>query len=84
MVENIDQEAARLTFALIELDMNYAREILPDASNDEVLLCSLHKDRYEHVNIPPELRHASRAWLQERGFHRYKQLPWPAEGELPE
>lgn len=80
---NIEQEFARLLFALIELDMKYADEMLPEISC-EARLVAMHKARYEHINVPAELRHASRAWLEQKGFNRFRQLPWPPAGELPE
>ena len=81
---NFEQEYARLLFALIELDMEYARETIPEASSDEVRLVAMHKARYEHTDVPAEYRHASRAWLEKFGFNRHKQQPWPPVGELPE
>lgn len=81
---NLEQEAQRLFFALIELDMDYAREKLPDLSCDLARLVAMHKARYEHTVIPAQYRHASRVWLQQHGYNRFKQLPWPPAGELPE
>jgi hypothetical protein len=69
--------------ALTELDMDYARRTLPQASCDEVLLMSLHKARYECSAIAAELRHASRAWLWDRGLKRFDMSPLLPEGELP-
>jgi len=70
--------------ALIELDMEYARMVLPGLSSDEVRLAAMHKARYEILSMPPELRHESRAWLEKFGFTRWRQIPWPPAGELPE
>jgi hypothetical protein len=80
---NPEQESVRLFYALIELDMNYVREMVPEMTNDAARLVCLHKARYEHTGVPAEYRHASRAWLEQNGFSRYKQLPWPPAGELP-
>jgi hypothetical protein len=69
--------------ALRELDLGFARAVWPEASGDEVRIMALHKARYECVDIEAELRHQSRAWLQERGHGRFKLLPWPDDGSLP-
>ena len=73
----------RMDRALEILDMGYAREMMPMVSSDEVRLVAMHKARYERTSISPELRQESRAWLEKFGFQRYRQLPWPPEGELP-
>ena len=70
--------------AISTLDMTYARRMMASASDDEVRLLAMHKARYEATRIAPELRHASRAWLEERGFTRFYDLPWPTDGSLPE
>ena len=44
---------------------------------------AFHKMRYEARHIPAEKRHASRVWLETRGFSRWHKLPWPPVGELP-
>ena len=69
--------------ALIEMDMNYLRRMLPAASNDEVRIMSAHKARYECTTLPNEVRHASRAWLAERGLKRVDLSDLLPEGELP-
>ena len=69
--------------AIRDLDLEYMRKEMPRASSDEVLLMALHKARYEAVEIEPALRHASRAWLEERGLSRYMSIPWPTDGSLP-
>ena len=83
MWEN-NEELDSMYRALMHLDMEYAREMIPEASSDEVRLVAMHKARYELVTMPPELRHESRAWLEKFGFNRHKQQPWPPVGELPE
>lgn len=71
--------------ALRTLDMDYARRVLPQASSDEVRLLAMHKARYECKTIGPEYRHASGAWLRERGFGRgIPGEPLLPEGELPQ
>jgi hypothetical protein len=69
--------------ALIELDMDYARLMLPKASSDEVRLIALHKARYNCTAIPAEYRHASRKWLAERGYQGMAGQELLPEGELP-
>lgn len=70
---------ARRDKALAELDMEWAREQMLTASSDEVRLISMHKARYEAVNIEPALRLESKAWLQERGYGRLYGLPFTEE-----
>lgn len=67
--------------ALIALDLEYARGLMP-ATTDEVRLVAMHKARYEVASIPRELRHASGAWLRERCYGRMCG-PLLPEGELP-
>ena len=69
---------------LTELDLKAARKIFPEASSDHVLLMSLHKARYESLLVAGDLRHASRAWLEDHGYGRYTGMPWPPDGKLPE
>lgn len=73
--------------ALRRLDLSWAHEQIPEGGprpSNEALLIGMHKARYECVEIEAELRHASRAWLEARGFGRRSALPWPPAGELPE
>lgn len=49
----------------------------------EVRLMALHKARYECTNMEPELRHASRHWLQERGLRRLFNLEFSDDNSLP-
>lgn len=79
-VEDFVRERNR---ALTELDMDYARRMLPDASNDEVRMIAMHKARYDCTQIANDLRHASGAWLRERGYKRLGGIPLLPEGELP-
>jgi len=69
--------------ALCELDMVYARDLLPSASCDYSRLASLHKARYECVEIPRELRHESGLWLKENNFKRMTGEEILPEGVLP-
>lgn len=69
--------------AFRELDMGFARAAFPNASSDEVLLMAMHKARYECLDMEDALRHESRAWLEERGYERFKGQPWPTDGSLP-
>ena len=46
-------------------------------------LNALHKVRYEHADVPAEMRHASRDWLQAHGHDRIHGLQWPPLGTLP-
>lgn len=75
----------RRDLALTNLDLAYARAVCPPGCtvSDHALLVGLHKARYECTTVSDHLRHASRAWLEERSYQRYRGLPWPPEGELP-
>lgn len=66
------------------LDIAGAHELLGGKGGDEILLLSIHKARYECCDISPELRQISRKWLEERGYKRMFQEPFPADGSLPE
>lgn len=65
--------------ALIELDTEWARKYfgLTAFNDDETCLVILHKARYETQSIAPELRKASRQWLEEHNYHRFFGMPWP-------
>lgn len=82
-----DEEIGRFrearNHALRELNLDYARAVIPHASDEQVLLIALHKARYECKDIEPEYRHASGRWLRERGYGRLRG-PLLPEGELPE
>ena len=69
--------------ALANLDMEYARRVIPMATSDEVRLIAMHKARYEITSLPAELRHESANWLRERGYKRGTGDPLLPEGRLP-
>lgn len=69
--------------ALANLDMEYARRMIPLASSDDVRLVALHKARYDCTQIASELRHESGAWLRKQGLSRVTGEPLLPEGELP-
>ncbi len=73
----------RRNAALATLDMEYAREILPNASSDEVRLMAMHKARYECTAIMPALRHESEDWLRQHGCTRLNGGPLLPYLELP-
>ena len=69
--------------ALVSLDIDYARRMLPNATSDQVLLAAMHKARYECTVIASELRHSSGHWLRERGMGRMTGGDLLPEGCLP-
>jgi hypothetical protein len=77
-----DWRAERNT-ALLNLDMAYARRILPHG-DDETRLAGLHKARYECVDMPDEARVESRQWLEKHGYARLGGMSWSTDGKLPE
>lgn len=81
--DSVENFLAKRNKALIDLDLEYARKMIPGARDDDVLLMSMHKARYSVTTIPAELRHASGAWLRERGLGAMSG-PLLPEGELPE
>ncbi len=80
---SLEEFLARRNKALVELDESYVAATVPKAPS-EMRLMILHKSRYEVITIAPELRHASRKWLTERGYSRMTGTPLLPEGELPE
>jgi len=83
MNDDLQQRLTERNRALMEIDMDYLRRMLPTATNDYVRLLSLHKARYECTAIPVTFRHASRAWLSEQHSCRLDGTPLLPEGELP-
>lgn len=65
-----------------EMDVAAAQKMFPQMDPESVEVM-LHKARYEVVEMGPELRQASRAWLELRGYSRMKMQPWPPAGVLP-
>jgi hypothetical protein len=55
--------------AFANLDIEWARSMLPEGTSDEMLLVSLHKARAECTAMSDELRDESRTWLTARGLH---------------
>lgn len=70
--------------ALMKLDMDWARRMAPNGPDDEYRLIGMHKARYHCVDLPAEFRHASAAWLRERGLKGLRGAPILPEGELPQ
>lgn len=70
--------------ALSELDMEWARRKMPEATNDHIRLLAMHKSRYECLHIDAQLRHDSGKWLKENGYKRMFGMELLPEGELPE
>lgn len=69
---------------LIDLDVVAAAKQMPGVSSLEVVLLALHKARYVCTDIPANLRHASAAYLRERGSTDLYGQPILPEGQLPE
>mgnify|MGYP003693772219 CR=1 FL=1 len=67
--------------ALVRMDLEWAKKMLPDASSDAMREMAMHKARYEAMDISAELRQASREWLEVHGFKRLGGMPWPDESE---
>ena len=68
--------------ALASLDMEWARKMMPQATNDFVRLLAMHTARVECTALSDELRWDSVQWLRERGSKRLNGLDLP-EKELP-
>lgn len=69
---------------LRDLDMEYARQQMPAASNDHVRLIAMHKARYECTDLEPQYRHTSREWLAGHSYSRLDGSALLPVGELPE
>lgn len=69
--------------ALAALDMEWARQMMPTASNDHVRLTAMHKARYDCTDIADEQRHQSGDWLRQHGYGRRDGTPLMPAGELP-
>lgn len=69
--------------ALAGLDMDWARKMMPTATDDHVRLMAMHKGRVECTDLAPELRHASVEWLRGRGYRRMDGGELPPVGVLP-
>ena len=67
--------------ALIGFDLDYARRMMPEMSEDTRVL-GMHKARYLHPDVPAELRHMSAHFLRS-GKHLSNGLAILPEGELP-
>lgn len=71
------------TEALTAMDMNWARETMPDAMNDNVRLCRMQQLRYEGTDLDNYVRISSYMWLELRGFRRVNGDELLPYGELP-
>lgn len=69
--------------ALLTIDLDWARRAMPWASCDEVRILAMHKARLAPVTMPPELRHASAAFLRAASCAQYDGSLLPPEGQLP-
>lgn len=47
----------------------------------ELALASMHKARYELLEMSDAEREESRVWLRMRGYTRLRNLPWPPMGK---
>jgi len=69
--------------ALVELDIEWARAMMPNARSDAARLIAMHKARMHVPSIDTALRLESVEWLRERGFTDGFKHPLPPPGELP-
>lgn len=79
----LEKMLERRNKALLELDMDYARQMMPGTS-DEVRRLAMHKARYECTALPREVRHQSGEWLRAGGYRRLTGDELLPEGALPE
>ena len=80
---DMDQWRKYRNEALAALDMDWARQMMPTASNDHVRLTAMHKARYECTDLAAEQRYQSSDWLRQHGYGRMDGTELLAEGELP-
>lgn len=81
--DEVQAQLAERNRALLELDMEWAARTWTGTKDPNVWLIAMHKSRYEITSLPDAARHASRAWLEERGYSRFNRIPWPPQGKLP-
>lgn len=67
--------------ALRTLDL---RPFLAMGASEAVARIAIHKVRYECFAVEPALREESREWLEKAGVGRFRGLPWPPKGVLPD
>lgn len=65
-------------------DWRLLKKGVQNPQSDEVVEISFHKMRHEATYVSAALRLESREWLQSRGYKRYKNMPWPFPGVLPD
>jgi hypothetical protein len=69
--------------ALTNLDMDWAKAMMPSAPSDWMLLAAMHKARYDCPDITEKLRHQSGDWLRQHGMGAMFGVLLPP-GELPQ
>lgn len=69
--------------ALAAMNMEWARQMMPTASDDHVRLTAMHKVRYECTDLADELRLQSGDWLRQHGYSRMDGTALLPEGKLP-
>lgn len=79
----------RLDEILSAMDLDRLRDLMaevgnPPMTNRLVLEAAAHKTRVERTSVASALRLESIEWLKVRSLSRWKGLPWPPEGQLPE
>lgn len=67
--EEIKEFVAKRDRALREMDIDYARKMLPKASSEHVRLAAMHKARLEVIDMEDSFKEASLKWLSDNGFH---------------
>jgi hypothetical protein len=82
-VQTLDEYVEERRKGLSTLNMEWARQVLPAAIDDETRLIAMHKARYDCPDITAELRHESGRWLRERGYGALGGRPLLDEGLLP-
>ena len=80
----LEEALAERNAKLTALDMDWAREQMPNASSDKVRLCAMHKARYECTALDRDVRIASYKYLKLRHYKRMTGDDLLPYGELPE
>lgn len=88
MTKMLDQQIAVFirdrNTALIDLDLEWARNMMSHEVDDFTLLAGMHQARYHLPAIPERLRHESAKWLRENDVGDLYDLPLLPPGELPQ
>lgn len=83
MKEPLDDYIRQRNRALMALDMDWARKVMPFPADDTVRLMAMHKARVHCVHLTDEARRESQRWLVERGLTDHLGMQIDLNAPLP-